>query len=379
MDAAPQFWIRVLLLDDVNCCELNSSSVLAVSIADTDAPLARLQADIPVSVHINAGQITLAGYTSSTEPLLIRPRKPYIFNIDGNDYRGNLMLIPNTDGLTFDAVNLVPIEPYLAGVVGAEMPQYWELGALKAQAIACRTYCLYIKRRFGIGRHWDVRKTQANQLYHGLRAESPRIWTAVNKTFGQVLVCGENPHNQHIFPAYYGCACGGHTESSKNVFGDSFACLAAVSCPYCRQAAKPGRFFWPVVKLDKEALTEKLIENYPRLKELGTITDLIAAKQSDYGTFSRLVRIRLVGSTGKTAVLGAEDFRLTADPTGRKLRSTACRIVDMGREFAFVAGRGYGHGVGMCQCGAQQMAREGKTTKQILSYYYPTARTIRLY
>lgn len=77
--------------------------------------------------------------------------------------------------------------------------------------------------------------------------------------------------------------------------------------------------------------------------------------------------------------LQAEDFRLTIDPSGRKLQSTIYQIVSMGDKWEFFSGRGYGHGVGMCQCGAQAMARKGKTAEQILSYYYRGSRIKTVY
>ena len=83
------------------------------------------------------------------------PDKPFIFTVNQRSYRGNLVFVLNEDGSSFDVVNVVPLEAYLAGVIGAEMPNYWEPEALKAQTIAARTYCLYIKRRFGPRRSWD--------------------------------------------------------------------------------------------------------------------------------------------------------------------------------------------------------------------------------
>src|SRR4030042_1520798 len=96
------------------------------------------------------------GFTGSG--VVILPDEPYILDVNGEDYRGKLKFVLNPDGQGFDVINLVPIEPYLAGVIGAEMPDYWEPAALEAQAIAARTYCLYIKRRFGQNRHWDITK-----------------------------------------------------------------------------------------------------------------------------------------------------------------------------------------------------------------------------
>jgi len=98
-----------------------------------------------------------------------------------------LKLILNPEGKYYDAINIVPLETYLVGVIGAEMPNYWEPEALNAQAIAARTYCFYIKKRFGVNRGWDVSKTQSNQVYLGISAESDEIWDAVNKTQGRII------------------------------------------------------------------------------------------------------------------------------------------------------------------------------------------------
>ena len=381
MDIEPQFWVRVLLHKDIRVCKLKTGSSFSVSDPHARTPQARFgQAEFPIKVNIFAGKITIAGRSFTSNEIIIFPDKPHIFNLNGSDYRGKLKLTVNPGGGSFNAVNLVPLEPYLAGVVGAEMPDYWEPAALKAQAVAARTYCLYIKKQFGGKRDWDVRRTEANQVYLGVRAESPLIWHAVNSTQGQVLVCKSNQANMQyeLFPAYYCSTCGGHTENSKNVFGDSFEPLVGVACPYCKSVAKPGIFFWPMAKFDKLDVTNKLLKKYPKLKQLGQITGIIAAKKSNYGEFYRLTLIKLLGSTGKSDFVRAEDLRLTIDPTGRKLKSTVCRIADMGDKWIFLSGRGWGHGVGMCQCGAQAMAREGKTAGWILSYYYPDSKILAI-
>jgi len=380
MDVAERFWIRVLLLDGTNACTLTAPSAFSVINVRTRSVEARFgENSEPIHITLSAGAISVGGNLVRGREVIILPDKPYIFSLNGVAYRGKLKLIVGADGISFDAINLVPIEPYLAGVVGAEMPDYWEPAALEAQAIAARTYCLYIKKRFGAKRDWDVKKTAAHQVYLGVAAESAQIWDAVDKTYGQVLVCNYPDGSENIFPAYYSSTCGGHTENSKNVFGDSFEPLVGVPCPYCEWVAKPSFFFWPMVQFGKSSVTAKLFQKYPSLKRLGKIIDIRPARQSNYGKFSRLTLVKLIGSTGKSEFLRAEDFRLSLDPTGQKLRSTICRIVNMGDKWAFISGRGYGHGVGMCQCGAQGMAREGKTARQILLYYYPGSKIVSIY
>ncbi len=385
MDIEPQFWIRVLLLDDVTDCKLKISSTF--NIDTTDIPKADGEQFGPVhtavKVSISEGRITIGSQDFAGNEVTVSPNEPYIFKLNGDDYRGQLKLITNSDGNSFDAVNLVPLEPYLAGVVGAEMPKYWEPEALKAQAIASRTYCLYIKKRFGGNRSWDVRKSQANQVYLGIIAESAQIWDSVNKTYGQVLVCKDSFGSEDIFPAYYSSVCGGYTEDSKSVFGDSFDTLTSVACPYCKDVAKPGFYFWPTAQFDKAYVTERLQTRYPKLKLLGKISNIEAEKQSDYQgayeKYSRLTMVKILGSNGKSDFLRGEDFRLSIDPSGRNIRSAIFQIVNYNNKWAFLSGRGFGHGVGMCQCGAQGMARAGKTSDEILGFYYRGSKTVTVY
>lgn len=380
MDIEPRFLIRVLLLNSASVCTLKVESSFVVLDAQTQTAEARFnRSDTPIELNISEGRIAISGRVFTGEQIIIFPDEPHIFNLNGDDYRGKLELILNPDSNSFDAINLVPLEPYLAGVISAEMPNYWEPEALKAQAIAARTYCLYVKNRFGDGRNWDVTKTQANQRYLGVKAESSQIWDAVNQTHGQVLVCRQTDGSEGLFPAYYGSSCGGHTENSKNVFGDSFEPLTGVTCPYCESVAKADFFSWPTVRFDKTVVSDRLLKRYPKLAELGEIIDINSIEQSNYGGFSRLTRIELIGSTGKRDFLRAEDFRLAIDPSGRDIKSAICQIVDAGDNWAFVQGRGFGHGVGMCQCGAEGMARRGETCEQILSYYYPGSNIVRVY
>ena len=380
MDVDPRFWVRVLLLDNITDCALASPSPFFVFNAETQSTEARVQGTKEaMRLRIAEGAVTLGDRPISGRQLIIAPDEPHVFSLNGSAYRGKLSLIVSADGSSFDAVNLVPLEPYLAGVIGAEMPNYWEPAALQAQAVAARTYCMYFKQRFGGRRTWDVRRTQANQVYLGLAAESGQVWDAVNKTYGQVLFCRQSDGSEALFPSYYSSTCGGHTEKSRNVFGDFFEPLTGVPCRYCLEVARPAFYFWPTAQFDKTTVTEKLIANYPKLRELGRITGISAARSSDYEQFVRLTSVKLLGSTGKSAFLEAENLRLTIDPTGRKIRSTICQIEDGGDRWLFKSGRGYGHGVGMCQCGAQAMAREGKSVRQILLYYYPHSKIVSLY
>jgi len=188
-----------------------------------------------------------------------------------------------------------------------------------------------------------------------------------------------NPQFRGLFPAYFSSTCGGHTTGGEEVFGDSFAPLKGVPCLYCKDVAKLGLFYWPTATFERTTVTKQLLEKYPKLSVLGEIADLAAIEESCYGSYSRLTRIRLTGTTGKTDTLRAEDLRLAIDHSGSKIRSAICRIIPWGTGWAFVSGRGWGHGVGMCQHGAEGMARLGSDAESILQHYYPGAEIVNVY
>jgi len=345
MDIESQFWVRVLLRGDLTECTLRTRSTARLLRPGSGTAMQGAGHSVPPLRHptkvvLSNGQFLLGDTPLPGNEVTLSPEKPHVFSFNGREYRGKLRLTLDSQRRAFEAINLVPLEPYLAGVVGAEMPDYWEPEALKAQAIAARTYCLYSKNRFGVNRRWDVSRTQASQVYAGVSAESVQVWNAVNHTYGEVLVSESNAVRERyavtvnpkgLFPAYYSSLCGGHTEDSANVFGETFSPLQGVPCPYCKDVAKLGLFFWPMAQFDRATVTERLAKRYPKLTGLGQIKDLVATEKSNYGEFSRLTRIKL------------------------------------------------GHGAGLCQYGAQGMARLGRSAEEILQHYYPGSTIVRLY
>jgi stage II sporulation protein D len=384
MDVESRFWVRVLIMSDVRECTITSSSPIRV---DQAGPFPRVQATqalmrvaSPAKVTASGGRLSLSTVAAPGDDIILSADGTHILGLNDQRYRGQLRLMVNPDGRTFNVVNFVPLEPYLAGVVGAEMPDYWEPEALKAQAIAARTYCLYAKNHIGRSRNWDVSSTQASQVYKGVNAESSMIWLAINATYGKVLTLrGGRSASDGMFPSYFSSICGGHTEDSERVYGDSAEPLRGVPCPYCRDTARMTLFYWPKAQVDREVVTRQLVAKYPKLEALGGIKDIEVTEKSTYGDFSRITRVRLIGETGKTDTIRGEDLRLALDPTGRKIQSTICTIVPWGNGWAFLGGRGWGHGVGLCQYGAQGMARQRKSYRDILQYYYPGSEVVNLY
>jgi len=374
-----QFDIKVLLIENATKISFKSGDDYRIINCKTTEVTGAIGGDNFINISIDNNSIKGGFRNYNARHVILQPvqEKPFAIN-DNQTYRGCLELIINPDNKTMMVINKVSLEDYLKGVVASEMPSYWESEALKAQAIAARTYVLYIQSRFGKNRKWDVKATQANQMYKGMRSETMRTNDAVDATAGMIMSCWQQ--DWQVFPAYYSSVCGGHTESTENVFGDSFETLRGVDCPWCRMNTKPSLFYWPDAVYDKKTISDNILAKYPALKELGTIDRIETAKQSIYsGGLARTTSVKLTGSTGKTGFLRGEDLRLTVDSTGTKIQSTCCTIISLKNDVLFISGKGFGHGVGLCQYGAREMARQGNTAKQILDFYYPGNRIKLLY
>jgi stage II sporulation protein D len=352
--------------------------VSGFEVEDLDSgTLADFRSDEPFGVRISNEMLVIGEHRFGSE-ILIRPHEPHVFQINDKQYRGHLRLSFKDIEQTFEAVNHVPLESYLFGVVGAEMQSYWEPQALKAQAVASRTYCLFIKDRFGKNRTWDMTQSESSQVYRGLDAETPTVRTAVSATAGEILVAPSTDDGEEvIIGTYYSSSCGGHTEAAENVFGgDAIPSLRGVQCGHCAGVARHSNYYWKPVTMTVQQISEKLMQRYSGLEKLEAISDF---KVSKLGYKSRVVRVKLIGKNGETDTIRGEDFRLCLDPTGRKIKSAIFSVEKNGNKVSFQNGLGFGHGVGLCQCGAQGMARKGKTYKNILSYYFPGSKLVTIY
>ena len=361
-----------------NLRECTIASVSGFEVEDVDSgTLADFRSDEPFGVRVSDGMLVVGEHRFGGE-ILIRPHEPYVFRINDKQYRGHLQLSINETEQTVEAVNHVPLESYLFGVVGAEMQSYWEPQALKAQAVASRTYCLFIKDRFGKNRTWDMTQSESSQVYRGLAAETSTVRAAVSATAGEILVAPSTDDGEKvILGAYYSSSCGGHTEAAENVFGgDVTPSLRGVQCRHCAGVARRSNYYWKPVTMTMQQVSEKLIQRYPSLEKLEAISNFKALK---LGYKSRVVRVKLIGKNGETDTVRGEDFRLCLDPTGRKIKSAIFTVEKNGNKVSFQNGLGFGHGVGLCQCGAQGMARKGKTYKDILGYYFPESKLVSIY
>jgi SpoIID/LytB domain protein len=176
-----------------------------------------------------------AGPVAVVPPLVLRPGKNAPIGLDGRLYRGKLELVPQSGFLR--VVNVVPLESYLQGVVAGEMPFSWPAEALKAQAIAARSYALASLLK---GKPYDLYSDVRSQVYLGVAGEKPSTTKAVTDTAGQVVLYGGK-----VATTYYFSSSGGKTASAADVFGFSVPYLVSRPDPWDK--ASPYNHWGPVL------------------------------------------------------------------------------------------------------------------------------------
>jgi len=312
--------------------------------------------------------------------LRISPEKPGSLEVEGSLFPGELELIGDKKNSTLHAVVRLDLEEYVCGAVAGEVPvETWHEEALKAQAVASRTYALYYSLR-NAEALWDFGMSgrEAQQYRPGI-FRNPRINLAVNLTAGEVLTW-----NNMVFPAWFHSSCGGHTADAAEVFTrQKIEALAGVECPWCRRVPDNKYAAWRrdipfqtiVARIERDAETNLGSPLRPLVRPLikpGHLRSLEVAATSPDGRITRFLA-RGPGAPG-SAELVANDVRLAIGPS--ELPSTKCRMT-AGTRCHF-EGAGWGHGVGLCQWGTQGQALEGRGYQQILATYYPTSRIVKL-
>lgn len=301
------------------------------------------------SLTISGGDMRLNGKSLSHESLVIMPLEGQWLKVNGSPYRGELRVAKSAKG-NMDVINILDVEAYLYGVIPKEMSSQWPLEALKAQAIAARTYVLYQKEK-SKDRAYDVIATTASQVYGGAGAEAAMSNQAVDKTKGMVLL-----YDGQLALTYFHANSGGMTEEARQVWSADVPYLKSVRDDFSAKA--PGCSWKLSLNVDKirTALNRKGVD-------VGQIERLVPLDISPSG---RVTKIKIFHG-GKESVLSGNDFRLKTDPT--QVKSTLFTMTDDGDEI-HLEGKGSGHGVGMSQWGAYIMAREGLSYGDILKHYY---------
>lgn len=294
-----------------------------------------------------------------------------ILSLDGKEYRGLIELTSISGQLV--AVNVVFIEDYLKGVVPLEIgptPKE-QFEAIKAQAVAARTYSMGHLDQYGDNAGYDLKADISDQVYQGVGVEQELINKAIEDTRGIVIV-----YRDKMIDAYYHSTCGGSTDDIEDVWDkDPEPYLRAV---HDDSACKISKYFTWQEKFSADQLIMRL-ERYlqqergtePQLGKLrdvrilertpgGRVESIVFETDNGHFIFNKeTVRWVVRRSDDMNSILRSANFSLDIQ------RDADSNIVDVTFD-----GHGYGHGVGMCQMGARGMAANGVAYDSILSLYY---------
>jgi stage II sporulation protein D len=334
-------------MGDVSGEVLLSGAGLGFSADVEDAPLSPSPGGRSV-MRVADGRIEVDGAPWSEPAIRFRAEEPSGAHAPGPqpirasaiEVRGEVVVRLHGRGLQL--INVIALEHYLAAVLGGEMPSWFPEEALKAQAVAARTYALH-KKLEAYDRPYHLGSGVLHQVYGGVRREDERTRAAVEATGGEVLTWELQP-----IEAYFHASCGGRTEDGLHALGRDLPYLESVSCPCGSAAVSRWEATVPTgeveAALGTPAANELVIEARTRT---GRVERLRAGQRPiDAVTFRRKVGYARIKS-----------LQFEVGPA----RDGVLHFV----------GRGRGHGAGLCQWGARLLAVQGRTYREILAHYYP--------
>ncbi len=281
-----------------------------------------------------------------------QPVDAWHFAWNGRTYRGSYASVPLPDGRGVGLVNTLPLDAYLAGVLGSEISASWAPEAQRAQAIVSRTYAL---GRLRPARAYDVAAADSDQQYGGIDGESVECRSAIEATAGQIVTFAGAPARV----AYSAC-CGGRTAASEDVWKTPYPYLTSIDDPNC--VGTPN-FTW-TAQIARPQIDAGLGS---RLRDVGSLRDVrltfpaADARPTDVAFVGDMMSVDASPADVRNA-LGPSVVRSTF------LHTAAYRASDGTLELG---GTGRGHGVGMCQRGARALGDGGAAAAAIVAFYFP--------
>lgn len=307
--------------------------------------------------------------------------------VDGRAFPAKVRLYPLTRGGRpagrLDVVNVVGVERYLPGVLERELYGSWPRATYEAQAVAARSYALWERRQAG-RRHYHLESTVASQAYVGKSTRAVAV-EAVTATRGMVLAW-----DGRVLPAFYSSTSGGRGQDALAAFPERGLDLPPLrGRDHGRWGQGSGRHRWAVIERDRGTLAARMAAwGRAARHPVGRLDGLRAIRVVGRNAVGRPTRFAVVGVNGQRYELAAERLRFAVNHPAAGLPGLAREVVlpssdteprVVGGVVRFEAGRGFGHGVGLAQWGAKEMADAGNDFRSILVFYYPGARLIRAY
>jgi len=353
-------FIRIALLKDAGSSVLSTRGIYQVVNLLNSKVLdeGRVMRNSRVRVHKTGIQVGGKIYEARKLRIISNKTVKVLIGEHMRTYRGFIDLIVQNDGKLL-IINTLELEQYVRGVLFHEMTDRFPMQAMMAQAVAVRSYALYqvqSRKKFD----FDVTSDIYSQVYGGKSAERYRTNIAAARTEGEVLT-----YNGKILPAYYHSNSGGHTEDVSALWNHSLPPLKGREDPYSLDAPNKE---WK--KNFRSSEVQKLLQEagYP----VGAIKEITITERTPSG---RVQTLSIASRDGKTVKVPGKKFREIIGPN--ELKSNLYEIKMQGWFFDAV-GRGWGHGVGLSQWGANEMARQRFEYDKIIDFYYPAAAITKL-
>ncbi len=297
------------------------------------------------NASMHDGEIYLNGMGTGKSMLRLTPENG-VTEFAGKTYRGDLIIL--TDYFRIMVINAVDMESYLKGVLPREISASWPEEAIKAQAVAARTFAYRMITDNGV-KVYHLDATHMSQVYGGMSAEDDRTSDAVDATRNTVLT-----YKGDAIKAFYHSSSGGVTSRPSDVWatddGD-YPYLKSFKDPYSNHS--PNQQWSYTVTIG-------------RIMELFGLEGLKKIRVS-YSGSGRAVSVEFVLPGGHVKRVSGNEFRMRLGSS--LVKSTLFKAV-LGDGVLTLNGRGWGHGVGMSQWGAYNMALKGYSYKDILAFYY---------
>lgn len=288
-----------------------------------------------------------------------------------------------------DAINHVPMERYLPGVLSKELYASWEYEAFRAQAITARSYAIHglMSSR---SRHYDLESTQASQAYIGANAHQKAI-DAVNTTKGIVLA-----YQDDVLQAYYSSCSGGTGQDAAAIFPNQRD-VPPLRGKQQGDWGKESPYFRWSISVPRVLLTQRMAAwGKATGNAIASLQMIREVRTTAANAVGRPTQLTVFDQSGKGYPLSAEQFRFACNYDGpanasvpttaalppleskQMVRSSHVAVVVTQNDVR-INGAGYGHGVGLCQYSAQAMAKQGYAAQGILQFFYAGADLRKVY
>lgn len=313
--------------------------------------------------------IYLNGKSVGPSVILATGSEDPAFSVKGLKYRGMIKLIPSSWNNGITVVNILPLEDYVKGVVACESPSTWPSEALKAQAVAARTYALYHTESSEFkASGFDVADDTRSQVYEGYSGEDPVTNKDVDDTRGEIITYDGKP-----IDAVFSADAGGYTESALNMWGTEIPYLQSVPE---ENDQKPETKTIPLNMFIKKLKDNGIPVNGFRRIKLSRLDRGKPHKAADRYVSGRVKYVTIFGKFGSRRIKGTTIQNIFG------LKTTMFDFAIKNKKVTITC-YGYGHGVGMSQWGAETMAKNHGNTKgyykKILEHYYPGTKIEKIY